>query len=554
MAIAATLTTAAFGMSSPLSAATKPDERDYTRFRDHPMGSQIARNEGGSEPLSAQSSADDPTAGLQGIDVSRWQGNVDWQYWWDQGKRFAYVKATEGTYHTNAYFTQQYGGSAEVGMTRGAYHFAIPSDSTGAAQANFFVDNGGGWTRDGTTLPGVIDLEHNPYKNEDGLGNCYGLAKTDMLNWIAEFIDTYKQRTGRYPVIYTSTSWWAECVDSPAFAETSPLWIARYNSEVGTLPTGWTSWTIWQYSDNPIDQNKFNGTATELQRLADGPAPTAPTSVSAKGGVQRATVTWQEPRWAGVGGVTKYRITVSPGGKVIDYISPETRSKVVGGLASGVTYTFAVQAYSQDGAGGYARKRLIGTKATSALSATTVTYGTSVKFSGKAYRVDTGKGVSGWTVTLQNRTKGSTTWRSVSTITTSTYGSYSFTVQPWSSRDYRAVYLSGNSTYLGTTSPVRPVTVRQRVTGTFNDSSVRRGTTVTFAGAVSPSHAGQKIYLQRYTDGRWSTVAGSTLGSTSKFRFSITRWAPGTYYYRAYKPGHTDHAAGYGPSRKLTVT
>ncbi len=48
-------------------------------------------------------------------------------------------------------------------MIRGAYHFATPDTTSGAAQANYFVDHGGGWSRDGKTLPGALDIEWNPY-------------------------------------------------------------------------------------------------------------------------------------------------------------------------------------------------------------------------------------------------------------------------------------------------------------------------------------------------------------------------------------------------------
>ena len=63
---------------------------------------------------------------VQGMDVSGHQGNVAWSTAWNNGARFAYVKATEGTTYTNPYFAQQYNGSYNVGMIRGAYHFAHP--------------------------------------------------------------------------------------------------------------------------------------------------------------------------------------------------------------------------------------------------------------------------------------------------------------------------------------------------------------------------------------------------------------------------------------------
>lgn len=199
-----------------------------------------------------------PAATVEGIDVSSHQGNVNWASQWSAGKRFAYVKATEGNYYSNPYFAQQYNGSYGVGMIRGAYHFATPNDSSGANQANYFVDRGGAWSRDGRTLPGALDIEYNPYG-----ATCYGLSQASMTNWIRDFSNTYKARWNKYPAIYTSTSWWNQCVGS-SFGATNPLWVARYASAPGTLPIGWSVYTVWQYSSSPIDQNSFNGAYDRL--------------------------------------------------------------------------------------------------------------------------------------------------------------------------------------------------------------------------------------------------------------------------------------------------
>jgi GH25 family lysozyme M1 (1,4-beta-N-acetylmuramidase) len=201
-----------------------------------------------------------------GIDVSKWQGNVDWAYYWGQGKRFAYVKATEGTTYQNSYFAQQYNGSHNVGMVRGSYHFALPDNSSGTAQADWFVGHGGGWSGDGKTLPGVLDIEYNPYG-----ATCYGLSQASMRSWIAAFTSRYKARTGRDAVIYSTTSWWTTCTGNTSqFSATNPLWIARYNTSPGTLPAGWAYFTFWQYTDSPLDQDYFDGDLTGLRALARG--------------------------------------------------------------------------------------------------------------------------------------------------------------------------------------------------------------------------------------------------------------------------------------------
>ncbi len=206
---------------------------------------------------------------VYGMDVSSYQGNVDWSTAYANGARFAYVKATEGTSYTNPYFAQQYNGSYNVGMIRGAYHFALPGNSSGTAQADYFVDHGGGWSADGKTLPGALDIEYNPYG-----ATCYGLSQSSMVSWIQAFSNEYHARTSRYPTIYSTTDWWTTCTgNSSAFASNSPLWIARYASSAGTLPAGWSYYTFWQYADSgtfPGDQDQFNGAYDRLQALASG--------------------------------------------------------------------------------------------------------------------------------------------------------------------------------------------------------------------------------------------------------------------------------------------
>ncbi|MGB8939942.1 MAG: lysozyme [Streptomyces sp.] len=205
----------------------------------------------------------------EGVDVSSHQGNVAWSTLWNSGVKWAYVKATEGTYYKNPYFAQQYNGSYNVGMIRGSYHFATPDTTSGATQANYFVDNGGGWSRDGRTLPGALDIEWNPYG-----AACFGKSQSAMVTWIRDFLNQYKARTGRDAVIYTATSWWKQCTGNyGGFAANNPLWIARYNTSPGELPAGWGVQTIWQYtSTGPTvgDHNKFNGALDRVQALANG--------------------------------------------------------------------------------------------------------------------------------------------------------------------------------------------------------------------------------------------------------------------------------------------
>jgi GH25 family lysozyme M1 (1,4-beta-N-acetylmuramidase) len=208
-------------------------------------------------------------SGVPGLDVSDHQSAIDWSTVASDGAQFAYIKATEGTGLVNPDFTAQYDGAYQAGLIRGAYHFALPNKSGGAAQASYFVANGGGWTADGHTLPGALDIEYNPYGPE-----CYGLSQSAMVAWIAGFTDTYQSLTTVWPVIYTASAWWATCTGNyGGFAADDPLWITSSGTTAGTLPAGWSTYTFWQYASVgafPGDQDLFNGSTSQLQQIAVG--------------------------------------------------------------------------------------------------------------------------------------------------------------------------------------------------------------------------------------------------------------------------------------------
>jgi GH25 family lysozyme M1 (1,4-beta-N-acetylmuramidase) len=267
----AAATTGALALAMiPGSGAPTPytyADASYAGAADHYAGSQIEEHEGvHGSPTQLRAA---PLGQILGHDVSGHQVGVDWPAAASTGAKFVYIKATEGTGFINPQFPQQYNGSYDAGLIRGAYHFARPDVSDGASQANYFVAHGGGWSDDGKTLPGALDAEYNPYGQ-----SCYGLTPVAMTTWIKDFSDTYQAKTGRAPTIYTSTSWWKLCTgNSPIFGANNPLWVARYNTQVGELPAGWETQTIWQFADKgslPGDQNYFNGASERLIKLARG--------------------------------------------------------------------------------------------------------------------------------------------------------------------------------------------------------------------------------------------------------------------------------------------
>ncbi len=229
------------------------------------QGATGGRRAGGQGILAPEFQPNPPA----GIDVSSWQGGINWSAVKAAGIQFAYIKATESTTFTDPDFSANYTNAYYAGVIRGAYHFAQPGQSSGAAQANFFATHGGAWSADNLTLPGMLDLE----------GGCYGLSAGAMQSWILDFYNTYKADTGRDIVIYTSPSWWNSCTGGwGGMAALSPLWVAHWTTAADpTIPAGFPYATIWQYTDassvsgvsGAVDGDRFDGTSDRLLALAN---------------------------------------------------------------------------------------------------------------------------------------------------------------------------------------------------------------------------------------------------------------------------------------------
>jgi GH25 family lysozyme M1 (1,4-beta-N-acetylmuramidase) len=211
----------------------------------------------------------DAAWGPAGIDVSHYQGSINWSSVKAAGISFAYIKDTEGTTYKDPDFNANYLNAYNAKVIRGAYHFAQPGSSSGAAQANYFAKNGGAWSADNLTLPGMVDLE----------GGCYGLSTSAMQSWILDFYNTYKADTGRDVVIYTSPSWWDTCTgDWSGMSARSPLFVADWTTAANpTIPAGFPYATLWQYTDDgsvsgisgAVDRDRFNGDSSRLLALAN---------------------------------------------------------------------------------------------------------------------------------------------------------------------------------------------------------------------------------------------------------------------------------------------
>lgn len=204
------------------------------------------------------------TSRLTGIDVSHFQGHVDWQAVKAAGCVFAFAKATEGTGVTDPYFAANWAGMKAAGLLRGAYHFyraQLPAEQ----QAAHFLSTVQFEPGD---LPPVIDIELND-----------GVTGQPLVGGVQTWLDAVEPVAGATPILYTNTSFWNAHFNNQFGAY--PLWVAHYTSAPtpAPLPNGWPDWTFWQYSQSlhidgvngAADHDYFNGTAADLQALTVKP-------------------------------------------------------------------------------------------------------------------------------------------------------------------------------------------------------------------------------------------------------------------------------------------
>jgi beta-glucosidase len=116
-----------------------------------------------------------------------------------------------------------------------------------------------------------------------------------MVTWISEFTAEVKAKTGTDPIIYTTQDWWATCTGNNTSFGNDVLWVASYSSGTpGTLPAGWNTWNMWQYSSSgtvngisptvPVDLDYFSGAPETEQTTVNTPASIQVRTLSALAG------------------------------------------------------------------------------------------------------------------------------------------------------------------------------------------------------------------------------------------------------------------------------
>lgn len=211
-------------------------------------------------------------ATVPGIDVSYWNAGIDWPKVRATGQRFVVAKATEGDSYRDPTLDDNWFGAKSAGLLRGAYHF-FRCNVDAKKQADNYIDYVRTLKDDGE-FPPVLDLEtHDNVKKEK------------IIPAVKTWLDRVGAAFGKKPIIYSGFYFLKDYLSEagggpPVWAKDYPLWLAQYPDQYvegmqPSLPKGWFTWTIWQYSEKGrlnginanVDLDLFNGTLEDLYKF-----------------------------------------------------------------------------------------------------------------------------------------------------------------------------------------------------------------------------------------------------------------------------------------------
>lgn len=200
-----------------------------------------------------------------GVDVSSYQGRVDWAVLRGQGVDFAFIKATEGSGTTDPCFTRNWENGQAAGVLVGAYHF-FSYDSPGETQADNFIAQ---VPVTAGALPPVVDVEF--YGDKAQNPPTRGAVK-EILDPLLERLEAHY---GQKPILYATYRTYKLYIQGE-YAD-YPLWVTR-----PLLAPMDKDWSFWQYShsarlegydgkETRIDLNVFRGSLEELKAMGATP-------------------------------------------------------------------------------------------------------------------------------------------------------------------------------------------------------------------------------------------------------------------------------------------
>lgn len=178
---------------------------------------------------------------VHGIDVSKWNGEIDWAAVKQSGIQFAFIKSSEGTDRLDSRYEDNWRGAARAGVAHAPYHFYYFCASA-EAQAAWFIAN---VPKASVNLPPVLDVEWN-----DASPTCRTRPKSNIIvSEMTHFMNRLEAHYGKRPIIYVSVDFYADNLQGQF--QDHQFWlrsVAAHPSK--TYPN--RKWLFWQYTGTGI--------------------------------------------------------------------------------------------------------------------------------------------------------------------------------------------------------------------------------------------------------------------------------------------------------------
>ena len=202
---------------------------------------------------------------VKGVDVSRWQGNIDWSKLAADGVLWAGIRASVGNYYTDRTFEYNYDGAWDVGILPFPYHVLNPNNDVESQLARYKLSLDGR-----VPVMTVMDAEL--------VGSVTDMIRRRRYAWFIR--DGKRDRTlGSQWIMYSNKNFMEAYMKNGYMAwvwsENIPLWVASYGRNDGFLPPTppyprlpfqYEEWLAWQYSDKG---KLANGSGLDLNVMND---------------------------------------------------------------------------------------------------------------------------------------------------------------------------------------------------------------------------------------------------------------------------------------------
>ncbi|MET1254387.1 glycoside hydrolase family 25 protein [Aliikangiella maris] len=199
---------------------------------------------------------------LHGVDVSHYQGIINWQHVKQHNIHFTIAKATGGETYIDPQFKHNWQGMRASGFARGAYHFFYANDDP-HKQANHFLTTVGEFKA--SDLPPILDVEITDH-----------VSQSKLLSRVLVWLETVEKKSRRLPILYTDVAFAKQYLNSEKLSK-YPLWIADYNKTQPPLPSAWQKqgWQLWQFTQSgningingDVDLSRFKGNAEQFAQF-----------------------------------------------------------------------------------------------------------------------------------------------------------------------------------------------------------------------------------------------------------------------------------------------